>query len=177
MRSALARSGCALTRKLPQPGRRRTLASGEGERAGVVQAGRAWLRRWQGTWPGADRDGDGVVGVEPADLAFQVGLALGGRVAAGVEVLAKVAVGRPGPQDGVGDLEEGVRDRHDGLLLRSRALGPAEAADQLVVTRLDIVDVSVALCASDRGHPVVTNDPDDIAAIDPALMLIRPTGV
>lgn len=39
----------------------------------------------------------------------------------------------------------------------------------------DVVDVSVALCASDRGHPVVTSDPGDIAAIDPALMLVRPT--
>jgi len=39
----------------------------------------------------------------------------------------------------------------------------------------DIVDVSVAICASDRGHPVITSDPDDIAAIDPALMLVRPT--
>lgn len=39
----------------------------------------------------------------------------------------------------------------------------------------DIVDVSVAICASDRGQPVVTSDPDDIAAIDPALVLVRPT--
>ena len=39
----------------------------------------------------------------------------------------------------------------------------------------DIVDVSVAICASDRGHPVITSDPADIAAIDPALTLVRPT--
>ncbi len=39
----------------------------------------------------------------------------------------------------------------------------------------DVVDVSVAICASDRRHPVITTDPDDIAAIDPALTLIRPT--
>jgi predicted nucleic acid-binding protein len=38
----------------------------------------------------------------------------------------------------------------------------------------DIVDVSVAICASDRGHPVVTSDPGDIAAIDPTLVLVRP---
>jgi predicted nucleic acid-binding protein len=38
----------------------------------------------------------------------------------------------------------------------------------------DIVDVSVAICASDRGHPVITSDPDDISAIDPALILLRP---
>jgi hypothetical protein len=39
----------------------------------------------------------------------------------------------------------------------------------------DTVDVSVAICASDRGHPVITSDPGDIAAIDPALTLVRPT--
>jgi predicted nucleic acid-binding protein len=38
----------------------------------------------------------------------------------------------------------------------------------------DVVDVSVAICASDRKHPVVTSDPDDIAAIGPSLKLIRP---
>lgn len=38
----------------------------------------------------------------------------------------------------------------------------------------DVVDVSVALCASERGHPVVTSDPDGIRAIDPALTLVRP---
>jgi predicted nucleic acid-binding protein len=41
--------------------------------------------------------------------------------------------------------------------------------------RADIVDVSVAICASDRGQPVITSDPDDIAAIDPSLTLIRPS--
>jgi predicted nucleic acid-binding protein len=39
----------------------------------------------------------------------------------------------------------------------------------------DIVDVSVAICAGDRGHPVITSDPEDIAAIDPTLKLMRPT--
>jgi len=38
----------------------------------------------------------------------------------------------------------------------------------------DIVDVSVAICASDRRHPVITTDPEDIATIDPSLTLIRP---
>lgn len=38
----------------------------------------------------------------------------------------------------------------------------------------DVVDVSVALCAGDRGHPVVTSDPHDILAIDPSLTLLRP---
>lgn len=40
---------------------------------------------------------------------------------------------------------------------------------------MDVVDVSVAICAHDRGHPVITSDPSDIAAIDPALKLVRPT--
>jgi len=30
----------------------------------------------------------------------------------------------------------------------------------------DIVDTSAAVCAGDREHPVVTSDPDAIAAID-----------
>jgi hypothetical protein len=38
----------------------------------------------------------------------------------------------------------------------------------------DIVDVSVALCAKDRGHPVVTSDPDDIHAVEPSLTLLSP---
>ena len=38
----------------------------------------------------------------------------------------------------------------------------------------DIVDVSVAICASDRGHAVITSDPEDIAKVDPSLTLIRP---
>lgn len=38
----------------------------------------------------------------------------------------------------------------------------------------DVVDVSVALCAGDRGHPVVTSDPGDIRAADPGLTLISP---
>lgn len=44
------------------------------------------------------------------------------------------------------------------------------------VTRTaDVVDVSVAICASDRGHLVITSDRGEIAAIDPALTLVRPT--
>lgn len=36
----------------------------------------------------------------------------------------------------------------------------------------DIVDVHVALHARDRGHRVVTSDPEDLRAIDPGLELI-----
>lgn len=38
----------------------------------------------------------------------------------------------------------------------------------------DVVDVSVALCARDRGHSVLTSDPDDIHAIGPTLTLLAP---
>ena len=38
----------------------------------------------------------------------------------------------------------------------------------------DVVDVSVALCARDRGHPVVTSDPGDIRAVDSSLILLSP---
>lgn len=37
----------------------------------------------------------------------------------------------------------------------------------------DIIDVHVALCARQRGHAVVTSDPNDMARIDPTLPLIR----
>jgi predicted nucleic acid-binding protein len=39
----------------------------------------------------------------------------------------------------------------------------------------DVVDVSVALCARDRGHPVVTSDASDIHAAEPSLRLLSPT--
>lgn len=38
----------------------------------------------------------------------------------------------------------------------------------------DIVDVSVVLCARERGHNVVTSDPGDLRGIDPALTLVPP---
>jgi predicted nucleic acid-binding protein len=77
----------------------------------------------------------------------------------------------------------GRQDRMARLLRASNAsIVPLDAKMALrvgarcAVTRTaDIVDVSVAICASDRGQPVVTSDPDDIAAIEPGLMLIRPT--
>lgn len=38
----------------------------------------------------------------------------------------------------------------------------------------DVIDVSVALCARDRAHPVVTSDPGDLRAIDTSLSLHAP---
>ena len=38
----------------------------------------------------------------------------------------------------------------------------------------DVVDVSVALCARDRGHAVITSDPEDIRVIEPSLALVSP---
>jgi predicted nucleic acid-binding protein len=38
----------------------------------------------------------------------------------------------------------------------------------------DVVDASVALCARDRGHPVITTDPGDLHALDPSLVLLAP---
>jgi predicted nucleic acid-binding protein len=37
----------------------------------------------------------------------------------------------------------------------------------------DVIDVHVALCARVRGHAVVTSDLDDIARVDPSLVIIR----
>lgn len=38
----------------------------------------------------------------------------------------------------------------------------------------DVIDISVALCARDRDHAVVTSDPADIRAADPSLMVLSP---
>lgn len=38
----------------------------------------------------------------------------------------------------------------------------------------DVVDVSVVVCARERGHSVVTGDPDDLRAIDPTLSVSLP---
>jgi predicted nucleic acid-binding protein len=38
----------------------------------------------------------------------------------------------------------------------------------------DVMDVSVAVCARDRGHAVVTSDPGDIRTADPSLTLLAP---
>ena len=38
----------------------------------------------------------------------------------------------------------------------------------------DVIDVSVAICARDRGHAVVTSDPGDIRAADPSLRVLTP---
>lgn len=36
----------------------------------------------------------------------------------------------------------------------------------------DVVDASVVLCANDRNHLVLTTDPDDLRALDPALTVV-----
>jgi predicted nucleic acid-binding protein len=38
----------------------------------------------------------------------------------------------------------------------------------------DVVDVSVAICARERNLHVVTSDPEDLRAVDDALILHRP---
>lgn len=38
----------------------------------------------------------------------------------------------------------------------------------------DVVDVSVVVCARDRGQPVITTDAGDLRAIDPDLTLLAP---
>ena len=38
----------------------------------------------------------------------------------------------------------------------------------------DAVDVSVVVCARQRGHSVVTSDPEDLRRIDPELRLFDP---
>lgn len=53
--------------------------------------------------------------------------------------------------------------------------GPAARAVGVLCGRTgtsDVVDASVALCARERDHLVVTSDPADLAALDPGLPLI-----
>jgi len=38
----------------------------------------------------------------------------------------------------------------------------------------DVIDASVVVCARERGHRVVSTDPDDLRAIDPALRVETP---
>jgi PIN domain len=38
----------------------------------------------------------------------------------------------------------------------------------------DVVDASVVVCARERGHRVVSGDPDDLIAIDPTLRVVVP---
>ena len=39
----------------------------------------------------------------------------------------------------------------------------------------DVVDVSVVVCARQRGRSIITSDPDDLRAIDPDLSLVAVT--
>jgi hypothetical protein len=50
----------------------------------------------------------------------------------------------------------------------------ARAVGQLlgVSATADVVDASVAWCARQRAHVVVTSDPDDIAALAPGLQVV-----
>jgi hypothetical protein len=50
----------------------------------------------------------------------------------------------------------------------------ARAVGQLcgVAGALDVVDASVVLRARQRGHKVVTNDPDDLLRMDPSIELV-----
>ena len=54
-----------------------------------------------------------------------------------------------------------------GAALRTGALCAAAGTS-------DVVDASVAVCAQERGHAVVTTDPGDLRALDPALRLLTP---
>ena len=82
-------------------------------------------------------DGDDAAGVEFLELADQVVLPGLGGFTAGVEVGAEVGVGRAGLEDLVGDLQQGVGDRHDRALDGAFVPGAAEPADQPVEPGLE----------------------------------------
>ena len=57
--------------------------------------------------------------------------------------------------------------------------GPVAKAVGLLSARcghLDVVDVSVALCAAQRQHAIVTTDPDDLTKVNPSLELVTIPG-
>jgi hypothetical protein len=68
-----------------------------------------------------------------------------------------------------------------GAGLAQPAAGPSLTSDQVCRCRdrcaatghHDVTDVHVALCARERGHAVVTSDLDDLARVDPSLVIIR----
>jgi hypothetical protein len=54
--------------------------------------------------------------------------------------------------------------------LTARTIGVLSAQ----VGATDVVDVSVVICARERGHRVVSGDRDDLRAIDPTLTVVLP---
>lgn len=63
-------------------------------------------------------------------------------------------------------------DRCDVVVLDDRA---ARAAGQLcgVAGTADVVDASVVLCARQRGHRILTSDPDDLRRLDATAQLVN----
>lgn len=77
----------------------------------------------------------------------------------------------------------GARQARIARLLRSTtteivALDRSEALQVGVLcgrcASTDVVDASVVVCARTRRHRVITSDPDDLAALDPQLVLLAP---
>jgi hypothetical protein len=73
-----------------------------------------------------------------------------------------------------------MRGRHLlGLSIAHRRAAGVQTGDEVEVeldldTEPRVVDVSVALCARQRNLRVVTSDPDDLRAVDDALLLHVP---
>jgi len=77
---------------------------------------------------------------------------------------------------------DGGRQARLSRLLRSRQVSVvaldderARAAGQLcgACGTSDVIDASVVLCAREHGHRILTADPADIAALDPAAAIVR----
>lgn len=78
----------------------------------------------------------------------------------------------------------GARQARIARLIRSTVteVVPLDLRAALAVGKLcgqrgvaDVVDVSVVVCARERGHAVVTSDPVDLQAIAPDLPLLSPS--
>lgn len=125
---------------------------------------------------GATLDTGALIALESGStrMAVLVEEALAGRAELAVPagVLAQAWRGGGGRQARIARL---LRASNTSVIPLDAKLALRVGARCAATRTADIVDVSVAICASGRGQPVITSDPDDIAAIDPALMLVRPT--
>src|SRR6516225_7292449 len=106
-------------------------------------------------------DGDDAAGIEFLQLPQQVFLAGLGGLAAGVEIGAGFLVRLAGLEDGVGDLEESMRDRDDRPFPGALVLRAAELADQAMEFRLQPAG------GADRGPGGLDQQRLDVAAAVP----------
>lgn len=129
---------------------------------------------WAGFVSGATLDTGALIALEAGSrrMAVLVEEAIAGRATLAIPAGALAQAWRGG-----------ARQARLARLLRSSVVSVV-ALDQRAALRIgtrcaatgtsDVVDMSVALCARDHRHAVITSDPGDLRAIDPSLSLLAP---